>query len=73
MEASEVVDRSLKAISKGKVVYIPGLVNKIAVGLSNLIPRKLYYKLMTGLISGKNNLVEGKQTVREMPYAAGTN
>ena len=44
----KVVDASLKALQNGTVVCIPGFLNKIAMKIVALIPRKLYYRTMKG-------------------------
>ena len=46
MLPESVVDISLSALSRGKVVCIPGFKNRFLVGLMNLLPRSVYYKIM---------------------------
>ena len=43
-----VVDASLKGLEKGRVVCIPGFLNKVAMTIVALLPRKLYYRIMKG-------------------------
>lgn len=46
MEADTVVERCLKSIEKGKIVYIPGFINRMMVKTLPVIPSRVYYKLM---------------------------
>lgn len=48
MTAEQVVDRSLKALTRGKVLYVPGFLNKVAFTLPDLLPRSLYYRILGG-------------------------
>jgi short-subunit dehydrogenase len=43
MNPEEVVQDSLLALQKDKIICVPGLVNKMIVGISVLIPRQMYY------------------------------
>lgn len=43
---SFIVDCSLEALKKDKVVCIPGVKTKFLIGFLNLLPRKSYYKFM---------------------------
>lgn len=45
MNPNKVVDISLRALGSNKVIVIPGLINKLFVRCSPLIPRRLYYRL----------------------------
>jgi uncharacterized protein len=47
MSADFVVRKSLRALEKGKVIYIPGLRYKFLCWLAGYIPRRLYYRLLT--------------------------
>ena len=48
MTPEQVVDRSLKALTKGKVLYVPGFLNKVSFKLPDLLPRWLYYRVLEG-------------------------
>jgi len=43
MKSSDVVNISLKALNRGKVICVPGLTNKIVYILTGLLPRKILY------------------------------
>ena len=45
MSAQDVVRSSIRATLRGKVIYIPGVLNKIACFMSRLLPRGLAVKL----------------------------
>jgi short-subunit dehydrogenase len=49
MEADAVVDKCLKSLEKGKIIYIPGFMNRLLVKIVPLIPMRLYYSLMMKL------------------------
>ena len=63
MEPGEVVERSLHALGKGRIVYIPGMTNRLVVGLLELIPSRIYYFLMSR-IQGLN-VSRGGREVKE--------
>jgi len=42
----ELVDKSLRALEKGKVVYIPGVKRRFLVAVARALPRRIYYKIM---------------------------
>jgi len=44
MDPDKVVEVSLRGLGK-KIIVIPGIVNKLLVHFSSLIPRRLYYRL----------------------------
>jgi hypothetical protein len=46
MRAEELVEISLKALEKGRVVCIPGVKRLFLVKFANVLPRRLYYKVM---------------------------
>jgi len=46
MSCEEVVNSSLKDLEKGKVICIPGMKNKLLIRLLNLLPKKIYDKMM---------------------------
>jgi hypothetical protein len=46
METETVLEKSVKALRKDKTICIPGMINKLLVGVSVILPRKLYYWLM---------------------------
>jgi uncharacterized protein len=56
MDAESVVEECLTALEKGKVVCIPGLVNRIMLRIVSLIPRAIYYSLMMKMADKKNRL-----------------
>ncbi len=45
MTPEKVVKLSVRAVQKGKVVYIPGFWNKLLVLFTRIIPKSLFYKL----------------------------
>lgn len=47
MSAEEVVEYSLRNLRKGKVICVPGLRNKVLWFLSSVLPRPIYYKLVS--------------------------
>lgn len=51
MEPDDVVRYSLKCLERGKVVCVPGLVNRLLRALAGIVPRRLYYRMTerTGL------------------------
>ncbi len=46
MDTETVLEESVKALRKDKTICIPGMINKLLVGMSVIMPRKLYYWLM---------------------------
>jgi len=46
MRPEELVEISLKALEKGRVVCIPGVKRLFLVKFANVLPRRLYYKVM---------------------------
>lgn len=44
----KVVDASMKALQSGTVVVIPGFLNRLAMQIVALVPRRIYYRLMKG-------------------------
>ena len=46
MKPEEVVDRSLRALKKEKVVCIPSCRRQLIVKLANVLPRSIYYEVM---------------------------
>lgn len=46
MEPDEVARESLAALGRGRVVYVPGLGNRLALGLTGLTPRSLSTRLL---------------------------
>lgn len=55
-----IVDCSLDALSKDKVVCIPGAKTKVLIGFLNLLPRKSYYKFMINFFKKNFNKKESK-------------
>lgn len=49
MDAETVVDQCLRSLEKGKVVYIPGFINRMLYRIVLAIPRMFYYYLMMKL------------------------
>lgn len=47
MSPEEVVEISLRNLKKDKVVCVPGFWNKVLWVMADLIPRKLYYRIVT--------------------------
>lgn len=41
MSAEAVVERALQALERGRVVYVPGMLNRLMAGLMRLLPRRL--------------------------------
>jgi short-subunit dehydrogenase len=46
MRPEQVVDISLKALEKGKVVCIPGVKARLIASCADVLPRRVYYRLM---------------------------
>jgi len=46
MRPEEVVDISLRALEKGRVVCIPGVKRRLLVKFASALPRRVYYKIM---------------------------
>jgi hypothetical protein len=53
MDAESVVEECLVSLKKGKVVCVPGLVNRILLRIVSLIPGPVYYRLMMRMADGK--------------------
>lgn len=50
MTPDKVVSYSLKSLKKkNKVICVPGLLNKISFSLPRLLPRSIYYKILSGM------------------------
>ncbi|MBD3321234.1 MAG: SDR family NAD(P)-dependent oxidoreductase [Chitinivibrionales bacterium] len=49
MTPEEVVEKSLRALENGKVIYVPGLRYKAMAALSKYMPRWMYYSVMPKL------------------------
>lgn len=46
MRSEELVEISLKALEKGRVVCIPGVKRWFLVKFASVLPRRVYYKVM---------------------------
>jgi uncharacterized protein len=46
MEADALVEKSMKALDNSNIVLVPGIINKLIIRITALIPRKLYYFIM---------------------------
>lgn len=49
MQPEEVVDKSLTALEKGRILCIPGVRRRLIVKLAGALPRPVYYKLMKAI------------------------
>jgi short-subunit dehydrogenase len=49
MQPEELVDISLKALKKGRVVCIPGVKRRLLVKIASALPRRVYYKIMNAM------------------------
>jgi short-subunit dehydrogenase len=49
MRPEELVDLSLQALEKGRVVYIPGVKRRLLVKIARALPRRVYYRMMNGI------------------------
>ena len=49
MRPEELVDQSMKALEKGKVVYIPGVKRRLLLNILRALPRRVYYKMMKAI------------------------
>jgi len=49
MKTSDVVNISLKALNKGKVVCVPGFLNKFLYRLIGMLPRRMVYKTLSAV------------------------
>jgi len=47
MTSEKVVEKSIKCLEKSKVICIPGVGNKLMTFLLRLLPKNIYYKLMS--------------------------
>ena len=45
MEPDDVVGYSMKCLERGKVICVPGLVNRLLRALIAIVPRKMYYRV----------------------------
>lgn len=50
MEPSDVVRYSLHCLETGKIICIPGMTNRMIVGLISMLPRRIYYFLIGMLV-----------------------
>jgi short-subunit dehydrogenase len=57
MEADIAVEKSINSLKHNSIVYIPGYINKLLIGITSLVPRRLYYYIMER--SGKIKLAPG--------------
>ena len=53
MDAETVVDRCLRALAQGKIIYVPGYINRMLVRLVSVMPNNIYYNLMMKAASKK--------------------
>ncbi|MCK9399060.1 MAG: SDR family oxidoreductase [Bacteroidales bacterium] len=63
MEADTVVDECLKSLEKGKIVYVPGFMNRLLVMIVPFIPSFIYYYLMMKIAqrtTGNGPIPDGK-------------
>lgn len=69
MEADEVVEKCLKSLEKGKVVYVPGFMNRMLVKIVSLIPDFIYYRIMMILTRKTTDIesVPGGISVKAQP------
>jgi short-subunit dehydrogenase len=49
MRPEDVVDISLRALEKGRVVCIPGVKRRLIVKFASMLPRRVYYKVMKAI------------------------
>ena len=49
MEPEDVARESLRALARGSLVYVPGLGNRVALGITSLAPRALATRVLGGL------------------------
>lgn len=57
MTSEKVVSKSLRALKRRKVIFVPGFVNKFLVFFLKIIPRRFLYAIMT--VRAKNELKNG--------------
>lgn len=57
MEADAVAEKSIKSLKTHSIVFIPGFVNRLLIGITSLIPRRVYYYIMER--SGKIKVAPG--------------
>jgi short-subunit dehydrogenase len=62
MTTEEVVNVSLKNLSKDKVVCVPGFWNKVLWFIAGILPRQIYYKIVSGL--DKRSAADEKKQVK---------
>ena len=46
MEADDVVRKTIRSLKKNKIVVVPGIINRLLIAVTSIIPRRLYYHLM---------------------------
>jgi uncharacterized protein len=46
MEPETVVEKSIKSLRKRNIVLVPGIINKLLIRITALIPRSIYYNIM---------------------------
>jgi uncharacterized protein len=69
MEAETVVDDCLQAVQDGKVVYVPGVINRLLIRIVSMMPGSLYYKFMMkiALKSRKTDQVQSLKSFEVQP------
>lgn len=65
MSAETVVDESLKAIRKGKIVFVPGIANRLMIGITSILPRFIYYLIMAKFTKKPGRIQKSSRKISE--------
>jgi short-subunit dehydrogenase len=60
MDAETVVDQCLRSLEKGKIVYVPGFINRMLIIITSVIPRFFYYQLIMKLMQPAGSEATGR-------------
>jgi short-subunit dehydrogenase len=67
MEPEALVEKSMRKLNRKKIIYVPGIINRLILGAVSLLPKRLYYllagqsgniKLSTGFFNRMKQFVE---------------
>lgn len=62
MEPEDVVAASLKALERGEVVCVPGIINKVIKNVAPMLPRRPYYQLAEKMAAKFRNEADSDRT-----------
>lgn len=46
MEAEDVVNMTIKSLKRNKIIVVPGIINRLLIAITGIMPRRLYYFIM---------------------------